>query len=150
VTRRPVGAAYSGDLFAIPQPVAPQPGSLDFRGLISELVATMLADAHKAGLDRHEVAARASRLTGKDVTKNMLDGYTAPAREEFNCPLWLAPVLEIVCCSTALASWHAGVHGGRLSVGAETLDAEIGRVMRERELADTRLRELKDLRRRVK
>jgi len=149
VTRRAVGAA-SGDLFEIPQPVAPMPGSLDFRVLVSELIATMLADAHKAGLDRHEVAARASRLTGKDVTKNMLDGYTAPAREEFNCPLWLAPVLEIVCCSTVLASWHASVHGGRVSVGAETLDSEIGRVMRERELADARLRELKDLRRRVK
>lgn len=150
MTRRAVGAAFSGDLFEIPQAVAPMPGSLDFRAQVSELIAVLLADAHKAGLDRHEVAARASRLTGKDVTKNMLDGYTAPAREEFNCPLWLAPVLEIVCCSTALASWHAGVHGGRVSVGAETLDSEIGRVMRERELADARLRELKDLRRRVR
>lgn len=150
MTRRAVGAAYSGDLFEIPRPVATFPGSLDFRPVVSELISAMLADAHHAGLDRHEVAARASRLTGKDITKNMLDGYTAPAREEFNCPLWLAPVLEIVCCSTPLANWHVGVHGGRMSVGAETLDSEIGRVMRERELADARLRELKDLRRRVK
>jgi hypothetical protein len=150
VSRRAVGAAFSGDLFEIPQPVVPVAGSLDFRSVVSELISAMLADAHKAGLDRHEVAARASRLTGKDVTKNMLDGYTAPAREEFNCPLWLSPVLEIVCCSTPLANWHVGVHGGRMSVGAETLDSEIGRVMRERELADARLRELKDLRRRVR
>lgn len=149
MTRRAVGAA-SGDLFEIPQPATPTPGSLDFRATVSELISTMLAEAHRAGMDRHEVAARASRLSGKDVTKNMLDGYTAPAREEFNCPLWLAPVLEIVCSSTSLANWHASVHGGRLSVGAETLDAEIGRVMRERELADARLRDLKDLRRRVK
>lgn len=139
-----------GDLFAIPQPSAPVPGSMDYRASVSELVSTMLAEAHRAGLDRHEVAARASRLTGKDVTKNMLDGYTAPAREEFNLPLWLAPVLEIVCAGTPLASWHAGVHGGRLLVGAETLDAEIGRLMREREQADTRLRDLKELRRRVR
>jgi hypothetical protein len=150
VTRRAVGAAYSRDLFEIPQPVAPMPGSLDFRVPVSELISLMLAEAHRAGMDRHEVAARASRLSGKDVTKNMLDGYTAPAREEFNCPLWLAPVLEIVCQSIALANWHASVHGGRLMVGAETLDAEIGRIMRERELSDSRLRELKDLRRRVK
>ena len=141
---------HSGDLFEIPQAVVPMPGSLDFRPVVSELISHMLASAHTAGMDRHEVAAHASRLSGKDVTKNMLDGYTSPAREEFNCPLWLAPVLEIVCCSTPLASWHAGVHGGRLSVGAETLDAEIGRVMRERELADSRLRDLKDLRRRVR
>lgn len=148
MTRRAVGAA-SGDLFEIPQPVGTAPGSLDFRPVVSELISTMLAVAHNAGMDRHEVAARASRLTGKDVTKNMLDGYTAPAREEFNCPLWLAPVLEIVCSSTPLASWHVGVHGGRMSVGAETLDAEIGRIMRERELADARLRTLKELRRSV-
>lgn len=149
MTRRAVGAA-SRDLFEIPQPVATGPGSLDFRAVVSELISRMLAEAHTADIDRHEVAARASRLTGKDITKNMLDGYTAPAREEFNCPLWLAPVLEIVCCSTPLANWHVGVHGGRMSVGAETLDAEIGRIMRERELADARLRDLKDLRRRVK
>lgn len=142
--------AGTGDLFAIPQPSAPVPGSMDYRASVSELVSMMLAEAHRAGLDRHEVAARASRLTGKDVTKNMLDGYTAPAREEFNLPLWLAPVLEIVCAGTPLASWHAGVHGGRLLVGAETLDAEIGRLMREREQADTRLRDLKELRRRVR
>jgi hypothetical protein len=84
------------------------------------------------------------------VTKNMLDGYTAPGREEFNCPLWLAPVLEVVCSSTSLCAWHAGVHGGRMLVGAETLDAEIGRVMREREQADALLRDLKEMRRRIR
>lgn len=142
--RRGTGTA---DLFEVPQPKAPVPGSMNFRAPVSELVSEMLSQAHQAGMDRHEVAAKASRLTGRDVTKNMLDGYTSPARDEFNLPLWLAPVLEVVCCSTPLASWHAGVHGGRLVVGAETLDAEIGRVMREREQADARLKQLKDLRR---
>lgn len=137
----------TGDLFEVPQPKAPIPGSMNFRAPVSELVSDMLAQAHQAGMDRHDVAARASRLTGRDVTTNMLAGYTSPARDEFNVPLWLAPVLDIACCSTVLASWHAGVHGGRLVVGAETIDAEIGRVMREREQADARLKQLKDLRR---
>ncbi|WP_239947019.1 hypothetical protein [Dyella terrae] len=123
---------------------------MDYRATVCELIAGMLADAHRAGMDRHEVAAVASRLTGKDVTKNMLDSYTAPAREDFNCPLWLAPVLEVVCKATSLASWHAGIHGGRLTVGAETIDAEIGRLMSERDSTDARLKELKDLRRRVR
>jgi len=149
VTRR-AGGAHTLDLFEIPRAVAPMPGSMDYRAVVSELISRMMAEAHTAGIDRHEVAARASRLTGKDVTKAMIDGYTSPGREEFNCPLWVAPVLEIVCCSTPLANWHVGVHGGRMSVGAETLDAEIGRIMRERELADARLRDLKDLRRRVR
>lgn len=149
MSRRSPGSTYSGDLFEIPQRPAPLPGSMDFRPVVSEILSNLLADASRAGMDRHEVAARASRLSGKDVTKNMLDGYTAPAREEFNCPLWLGPVLEVVCTSTPLSSWAASVHGGRLLVGAETLDAEIGRLMREREQADNRLRVLKDMRRRV-
>jgi hypothetical protein len=150
MSRRAVKGSGTGDMFAIPQPQAQVPGSMDFRTAVSELVSGMLAEAHRAGMDRHEVAARASRLAGRDITKNMLDGYTSPAREEFNVPLWAAPVLEVVCCSTPLASWHAGVHGGRLVVGAETLDAEIGRLMREHEQTATRLRDLKELRRRVR
>jgi hypothetical protein len=140
----------TGDLFEIPQRPVPQPGSMDFRSTVSELVGDMLSAAHSIGLDRHEVAARASRLTGRDVTKNMLDGYTSPAREEFNTPLWLAPVLEIVCSSTPLGAWHASVHGGRMLVGAETIDAEVGRLLREREQNEKALRALRELRRRTK
>lgn len=138
------------DLFEIPQRPIPQPGTMDFRSTVSELVGDMLSAAHSIGIDRHEVAARASRLSGRDVTKNMLDGYTSPAREEFNLPLWLSPVLEIVCSSTTLGGWHASVHGGRMLVGAETLDAEIGRLLRVREQNDKALRELRELRRRAR
>lgn len=144
------GDSGGADLFEIPQRLAQLPGSMDFRPVVSGLMSSMLASAHKAGIDRHEVSARASRLSGYDVSKAMLDGYTSESREAFNVPLWVAPVLEIACESTVLGSWHAGVHGGRMLVGAETLDAEIGRLMREREQADNRLRDLKDLRRRVR
>lgn len=148
--KRQSGIPANLDLFDIPQRPAPQPGSMDFRASVSEQVSNMLAVAHQAGLDRHEVASRASRLTGRDVTKNMLDGYTSPAREEFNIPLWLAPPLEVVCSSTLLASWYAGVHGGKMLVGAETLDAEIGRLTREMEQSSEKLRTLKELRRRAR
>lgn len=150
MNRRARGNAFTGDLFDIPKQPRLLPGSMDFRTTVCELLTDMLADAHKAGMDRHEVAAQASRLTGKDVTKNMIDGYTSPAREEFNCPLWLGPVLEVVCKGTPLATWHASVHGGRLMVGAETIDAEIGRLMSEQEQAAARLKDLKELRRRIR
>ncbi len=48
------------------------------------------------------------------------------------------------------AAWAAGVRGGQLLVGADTIDAEIGRIERERDTAAERLRQLKDLRRRVR
>lgn len=123
---------------------------MDYRRAVSGLMAEMLAGAAASGLDRYEVASRASRLTGKDVSKAMLDGYTAESREEFNVPLWLSPVLETVCSSTLLTSWAAGVRGGQLLVGADTIDAEIGRIERERDAAAERLRQLKDLQRRVR
>ncbi|KAF1009094.1 MAG: hypothetical protein GAK28_00727 [Luteibacter sp.] len=140
---------YTGDLFEIPQPPKPVPGTMDYRPLVSELASTMFEDAARLGLDRHAIAAEASRLTGKDVSKSMLDGYTAPARDAFNLPLWLAPVLETICQSTTLGNWHAHMRGGRLLVGADTLDAEIGRAIRERATADARLRELAAIRKRM-
>jgi len=142
--------ALTGDMFAVPRPAAQVPGSMDFRQPVTLIVGDMLKDAHAAGLDRFEVAARASRLAGRDVSKAMLDGYTAESREEFNCPLWLAPVLEIVCSSTRLAEWHGSVVGGQLLLGAATLDAEIGRLERERQLACEQIKALKSLSRRVR
>ncbi len=142
--------ALTGDMFALPVPAAPIPSSMDFRQPVTALVGDMLKDAHAAGLDRWEVASRASRLAGRDVSKNMLDGYTAESREEFNCPLWLAPVLEIVCSSTRLAEWHGSVVGGRLLLGADTINAEIGRWERVRQQAGDEIKALKDLARRVR
>ncbi|WP_368565539.1 hypothetical protein [Pseudoxanthomonas sp. UTMC 1351] len=141
--------SFTGDLFSIPRAAALIEGSMDYRRPVSALVSQMLADATASGIDRYEVASRASRLTGKDVSKAMLDGYTAESREEFNVPLWVAPVLETVCSSTLLTQWNAGVRGGRFLVGAETLDAEIGRVSREMDSAAAQLKQLRDLRRRV-
>lgn len=150
MTRKRRSDALTGDMFAVPRPAAPIPGSMDWRALISQRISEMLADARAAGLDRYEVSTRASRLAGRDISKAMLDGYTSPARDEFNCPLWVAPILEIVCSSTSLAEWHGEVVGGQLLLGAATLDAEIGRLSRVKQRADEELRLLKDLSRRVR
>lgn len=147
MTRRDTTTA---DMFSVPVAAPAIPASMDYRAQVSHLVSTMLAEAHAVGMDRYEVAARASRLAGRDVSKAMLDGYTSEAREEFNLPLWLAPVLETACSSTALTNWLAKVRGGRVVHGAETLDAEIGRAEFEREQATARMRVLKEQRRRMK
>ena len=137
----------TGDLFAVPQPAAPLPGSMDFRATLSHLVSEMF---RAAGKDRHTIAAMCSRLTGKDVSKYMLDGYTAESREEFNLPLWLVPALETACSAHDLTNWLAGVRGGRLLIGPEALAAELGRITRQKqELADQE-RALKEQMRRVR
>jgi len=136
----------TGDLFSVPKAAAPIEGSMDFRRQISALVGNMLTAAARAGIDRYEVSAQASRLAGRDVSKLMLDGYTAESREEFNLPFWLVPVLETVCSSTLLTDWLASVRGGRVLMGHETIDAEIGRLAHERDQASEEIRRLKAMR----
>lgn len=143
----------TADLFSeIPRPVPALPESMDFRASLSGLVGEMLARARLADpkKDRWGIAAEMSRLTGHDVSKLMLDGYTAESRDNFNLPLWLVPALETVCDSTDLTCWLAGVRGGRVLLGPEALDAEIGRLRIEEQRRAARRRELENLRRRVR
>lgn len=117
------------DLFEVPQPAAPLPGAMDYRAVVAGIVGEML---RTCGADRHEIAARCSRLAGKDITKYMLDAYTSEAREEFNAPAWLMPVLEAACSSHLYTNWIAGVRGGRLLIGREALTADLGRLEKQR------------------
>ena len=130
----------TGDLFAIPEAYIAAPAAYDFREQIAEIVSNILA--HAEG-DRFSIAARISRLTGKDVSKWMLDAYTSPAREEFNLPFWLAAALEVACESHELTNWLTTIRGGRLLVGRQALDAELGKLQRIQDETGRRIRELK-------
>lgn len=141
MTRRDLRTA---DLFEVPRPASPVPGSQDYRAVIAGLVGQMLDLASRAGKDRYAVAAEVSRLAGKEVSKYMLDAYTAASREEYNAPAWLVPLIEAVCDCHLYSSWLAEIRGGRLYIGRDSLVAELGRVERAcEELADQR-RALKD------
>lgn len=143
----------TGDLFtSIPQPVPAEPGGMDFRTRIAVLVGDLLDDAraHDPQLDRYEVAARTSRLVGKEVSKAMLDAYTAESRDAYNAPAWLMPALEHVCESYRYTEWLASVRGGRFLLGPAALDAEIGRMQSEMDTNRERLKALQDLRKRVR
>lgn len=131
----------TGDLFAVPQAAAADPGSMDYRSTVSIILGDML---QACGRDRHDVAAAASKLTGKDVSKHMLDGYTAESREDFNVPLYLAPALEVACGSYELSGWLAKVRGARLVIGADALNAELGRLERLRDSTGEQIKVLKE------
>lgn len=144
--------AGTGDLFAaIPQPVQAAPGALDFRTEISCLLSQMLAEtqAENPEHDRYWVSANVSRLVGKEISKQMLDGYTAESRDAFNLPFWTVVALEHVCRSTLLTDWHAAKRGGRFLMGPAALDAEIGRLQSELDKGKDQLRAMQDLRRRM-
>lgn len=135
------GDTQTPDLFAVPQPAAPLPGAMDFRVQVCELIALMLDEAGFE--DRWEAAAAISRLAGKDVSKHMLDAYCSPARDEYNAPGWLMPVIETACRSHRYSVWVAGVHGGRLYLGADALKAELGKKEHQRDALSAQIREIK-------
>jgi hypothetical protein len=153
MTRRRSSDIATGDLFtSIPQPIPAEPGGMDFRTRIGALVNEMLDDAKAADpeLDRYAVAARVSRLVGKEVSKATLDGYTAESRDAYNVPAWLMPALEHVCHSHRYTDWLAQIRGGRFLLGPAALDAEIGRIQSEMDNQREQLRKLQDLRKRVR
>jgi hypothetical protein len=128
------------DLFAVPAPAAPVPGSHDYRVQVSGLVGELLKAATG---DRYAVAAQMSRLAGRDVSKMMLDGYSSEAREEFNLPLYLVPALEVACGTHLLTQWLVSIRGGRLLIGREALTAELGRLEQLRDEAAASIRAVK-------
>jgi hypothetical protein len=128
------------DLFEVPQPAAQLPASMDYGALVAHMVSEVL---RAADCDRHEIAARMSRLTGKDVSKYMLDAWSSESRDAYNIPFYLVPVLETACCSHQFTNWLASVRGGRLLIGREALNAELGRLEHAKAQAAQRIRELK-------
>lgn len=132
--------AMTADLFDVPRPASPLPGTHDYRVQISGLVGEVLKTTQA---DRFAVAAQMSRLVGRDISKHMLDAYSSEAREEFNLPLYLAPALEVAAGTHLLTAWLADVRGGRLLIGREALNAELGRLEKLKEDTAGRIRDLK-------
>lgn len=144
-SRRP--ALHTGDLFEIPQPAEPVPGSMDYRTVVAGLVNKMIDDS---GRTRFAIAAATSELAGKEVSKGMLDAYTAKSRDGFNVPAYLIPAIEASCQSHLYSNWLAGIRGGRLLIGRDALLAELGRIERQRDEFAGQARILKDTLRRTR
>jgi hypothetical protein len=113
------------DLFDIPQPQAATAGNLD----IDVELRHALSDAlkHSDG-DRYQIAAEMSRLTGRDISKHMLDAYTAESRMDHNFPFRYAAAFEAATGSFCLTQLLAKARGCTVLVGDEALLAELGRV----------------------
>ena len=130
----------TGDLFEVPVPAEPLPGAMDF----SLAVRRLMADAIKASpYNAAQIAARMAELTGQNITEHQLHAWTAPSREAWRAPLKFIPAFEASAETTALTAWLAGVRGGRLLIGREALNAELGRLERQRDEAARKIKQLK-------
>ncbi|WP_278369860.1 hypothetical protein [Vreelandella titanicae] len=130
------------DIFEVPVPVVPAPGSGNYAAQVSELVGLVLKDCP---VDRYEVAAQMSRFSGDDVSKHMLDAWSSPARSDHNIPFYRIPLLEEVCQSHALTDWIVHLRGGRVAYGREALAAEYGKRQQMMEKLKSDMKELKRL-----
>ncbi len=128
------------DMFEIPQPACGIPGSMDYSIEVSALVSAALRESP---LDRYQVAADMSRLSGREISKHMLDAWSAESRENHNMPFYLAPVLETALETHLFSNWLADKRGGRLLVGREALNAELGKQEKLKDEAARKIRELK-------
>lgn len=130
------------DIFEVPMPAITLPGECNYGVTVSELVSEILKNTD---VDRYEIAAQMSRLSGDDVSKNMIDAWSSPARIDHNLPFYRAALLERVCSSHLLTNWLVDQRGGRVAYGRDALNAELGRLERARDEAARKARELKKL-----
>jgi hypothetical protein len=129
------------DLFPVPAPMEPLPGALNFNQQLRALICDVLKSCP---LSRLEVAAKMSVLTGDTITKHQLDSWTAESREGWRFPLEYLPALEVACETTSVIAWVASIRGGKVLMGKEALDAEIGKLERLKEDASRRIKQLKN------
>ncbi len=124
-----------------PRPIPAAVGSLDIALRLRDTLAEVLHEATdpQTGkrMDRFAVAAALSRLSGRDVSKHMLDRYTAPSADDWRFPAELIPALVKATGDRRLLQLLAEHCEARVVVGAEVWEAELGRIDNlEKELAE--------------
>lgn len=118
--------AATGELFAS----VPQPASLDSPTMdLKVAIARAMGDAlRKCDGDRYEIAARISRTLGRDVSKGMLDAYTAPSKDTHIPNLAFCIAFDAATGQNELLNLYARLRGGRALMGEDALRAELGRL----------------------
>ncbi|MCL2830736.1 MAG: hypothetical protein FWD77_08385 [Betaproteobacteria bacterium] len=135
----PARDSLTDDMFCVPVPVV-ETGALSIGHRIKALIARKIRES---GLSRTFIAARMSELTGAEITKHQLDSWTADSREGWRFPLEYLPALEVALDTHDITAMIADLRGARLVVGRDALDAEIGRLERQRDEATRRIKALK-------
>lgn len=132
------------EYFVVPTPTEVRPGSI--AGLDVELRQALSRSLKDQPLSRYEVAAKMSEMLGDDISKNMLDAYTAESRETHQISVVRLVAMILATRDYDLLALVAEKVGCRLLVGEEALAAEMGFI--DQEIEDLRARRA-DLKRRT-
>lgn len=129
------------DLFDVPVAPAPVGGSLDYSRELCHVLAEAIT---RSGTSRYQIAAAMSELCGHDVTKSMLDAWTAESKEPWRFPFEFAAAFEVACGCTSLQELLGRKRGSRILVGRDALLAEWGRVQLAKAELNEREKALKE------
>jgi hypothetical protein len=125
--------------FTVPETPRTEAGGLDIALAVRDALTEMLSTASTQGMDRHTVGAQVSRLSNRDMSKNMLDRYCAPSADEWRFPLEALPALTLATGDYRLLELVAAKCGCRITRGEEALLAEIGALTLQEKSVKSRL-----------
>ncbi len=109
---------------------APRAGSMD---IDTALRCQISDELKKCPYSRYHVAARMSELTGTEITKSMLDSWTAESKEFHRFPAIFLPAFCVAVESPCLLNFLGRKAGVFVLPGKEALRAEIQKLLEERE-----------------
>lgn len=143
--KKPVANPNQIELMFFEVPAVPRndTGGLDIALMVRELLTELLGAAAVQGCDRHEVAARVSRLSSHEISKHMLDRYTAPSADGWRFPLEALPALVQATGDYRLLEMVAEKCGCKVYRGEEAMLAEIGALTMQERNVKARLIDLR-------
>ncbi len=112
-------------LFEVPAAPKLTPGSLQFNNELRNVLSAILKQSPKS---RYEIAARMSELLDEEISKNMIDSWTAESRRGWRFPFEFTAAFETACESYQLTELLAQKRGCKILVGEEVLLAELGKL----------------------
>jgi hypothetical protein len=133
---------FTRDLFAaVPKPASLESGVMSIKVKIAHAMSKAMKDCP---FDRYEIAARMSRILGRDVSKHMLDAYAAASRDTHIPNLEFCIAFDAATEQNELLNLYASLRGCAVLVGEETLRAELGRLEMQEQDTKARKRWLKE------
>ncbi|MDQ5987989.1 MAG: hypothetical protein CSYNP_03742 [Syntrophus sp. SKADARSKE-3] len=127
-------------LFEIPTPVDPTAGSMDYGLELRHLISETLKNCKK---DRFAIAGEMSRLTGREITKSMLDSWSAESRTEWRFPFEFATAFEVATGTYILTEFLARRRGLKVYGGKAIYAAEIGNLETQKAEINNKIKLLK-------
>jgi hypothetical protein len=113
------------------------PSSLAGKYDLDKRIRALLSESLKASpRSRYEVAARISEMTGRSISKEQLDSWTAESKENHRFPLVYLPAFVLACGDMRTIRELSELCGGHYIESEDALRLELGKIdEQKRELA---------------